>query len=184
MRTGVSISTNPRSSKYSCVDLIHPVPEHQRFRWRAGRRRSRYRYFRRRSSPASVSSSMGNGGVSALFRMVSSPASTSISPVSSSAFAVPSGRRFHGPRHGDHELAPELFRRSAWAAASCCGMKHDLGLAVPVAEVDEDHPPEIPPGIHPAVECDRFPDVGRAELAAGLCALWKRGHLRELPDME
>src|SRR5688572_3427075 len=58
-----------------------------------GRRRSRYRYFRRTSSATGVSSATGNGGVFASFRIVSFLTITSTSPVVSFGLTVSAERR-------------------------------------------------------------------------------------------
>src|SRR5688572_4072699 len=58
-----------------------------------GRRRSRYRYFRRTSSDTGVSSAIGNGGVLASFNSTSRRTTTSTSPVGSFGLIVSADRR-------------------------------------------------------------------------------------------
>ena len=90
--------------------------------WRLGRRRSRYRYRRRRFSATSVSSSIMKGGVFDSFRTVSSVTITSISPVGSFVFVVFSGR---GETFPVTAMTYSLRTSPAilWASAATSGLK-------------------------------------------------------------
>ena len=85
---GVSISRNP-----SCVIKVRMLAamllRNIIFLCRSGRRRSRYRYCKRKSSLVLEPVSMGNGGVCASERIRICPARTSISPVERDAFTAP-----------------------------------------------------------------------------------------------
>ena len=50
------------------------------------------------------------------------------------------------------------------------GVKHRLGDAFAVAQVDEDHPAEVAPAVHPTHEYDALAGVGCAQLGAGVSA--------------
>src|SRR4029077_1497156 len=71
------------------------------------------------------------------------------------------------PRYGHDELPSDL---------AGCGVRgrcvipvdHDLGDAMPIAEVEEDQAALIAPPVDPARQSHGLPGVARAELAAGV----------------
>ena len=111
---------------------------------------------------------ISNGGVGVALKTSSSWTRTSIAPVLSLGFSLPGEPGGDGPPDADDVLVAELARRAPGAPAGL-GLEDDLGQAVAVAEVDEDQPAEVAPGVHPAVEDDRLPDVVGRQFAAGMC---------------
>ena len=88
MRVGVSISKNPSSAKNARVRVATRL-RRIRFLWISGRRRSRKRYSRRRSSFVLLFSSIGKGGVSDSARIRKDSALTSMAPVARFSFTAP-----------------------------------------------------------------------------------------------
>ena len=72
-------------------------------------------------------------------------------PVSSLGLTVPSGRGATLPRDQHDELRPQRLGRLQGLVAAFRGEDH-LGLAVAVAEVDEQHAAMVAVGIDPAAE--------------------------------
>ena len=136
----------------------------------SGRRKSRKRYFNRKSSPGRSAAVGKNGGVTARFRIVSFSTRTSISPVASFGFAAPSGRwatlpvtcSTHSQRIGFREF--QIFR-------AAFRRNHDLGFAVAIAQIDKQHALMIAVRIDPTAKRDRLTDVAGAELAASVSAI-------------
>jgi hypothetical protein len=52
-----------------------------------------------------------------------------------------------------------------------------LRLSITVPHIDEYHPPEVPPDVHPAIERDDCSDVGGPKLAARMCPFCKKRHV-------
>ena len=71
------------------------------------------------------------------------------------------------PLDPDHVLVAELARSGLQLGAGV-GLEDDLGDPVAVAQVDEDQPAEIAPGVHPAVEHNGLPDMVLRQFAAGM----------------
>src|SRR5512140_307887 len=93
---GVSTSRKPSSWRTSRIAIVTALRATNRCVI-SGRRRSRYRYLSLRSSDALMPSSIGNGGVSARFRIVRAVARTSIPPVGRSAFTASAPRAMTAP---------------------------------------------------------------------------------------
>jgi len=68
--------------------------------------------------------------------------------------------------HGDHVLRAQGVRRGSGISMKL-GAEHDLGDAVAVAQIDEDHPAMVPAGGNPAAEGRLSANVGGAQGAAG-----------------
>ena len=86
-------------------------------------------------------------------RIVSFSTRTSISPVASLGLTVPSGRRATLPVDRQHVFAADGFGQLQILGAAFRA-KHDLRLAVAVAQVDEQHAAVIAVGIDPAAKGD------------------------------
>ncbi len=69
------------------------------------------------------------------------------------------GSELHPPRHADDILAPQPTRHIV-RIRIVLRIEDHLCLAIPVSEVDKNHAPQIPAGVHPAVQCHGFADVG------------------------
>ena len=119
---------------------------------------------RRTDSPASVSSVISKGGVSAREKMVSASAFTSISPVGRFGFLWP-------PRSCDHagdadaELAAQLAGQGVRARVDV-RLEDHLREAAAVAQVDEDAAAVIAARGDPTEEHDALAGVGGAQGAA------------------
>ena len=123
-------------------------------------------------------SSTGNGGVSASFSTSSAVAATSISPVGSPSFTVPSGR-WRTPRR----RAPRT--RCAPGARRCrrpARVDHDLHDAGDVAHVEEHDPTVVTAAVDPPADRDLPVDVGAPEIAGaiGTHHRWVSGSVRGL----
>ena len=68
------------------------------------------------------------------------------------------------------QLAARRLKRRAGV-----GLEDDLGDPVAVAEVDEDQPAEVAPGVDPAVEDDGLPDVVGGQVTAGMSSFQQHG---------
>ena len=87
--------------------------------------------------------------------------------MSSLGLTVPSGRGATLPRTSTTILRPQRLRRLQGFVAAFRG-EDDLGLAVAVAEVDEQHAAMVAVGIDPAAEGHLLADVVQTQFAAGM----------------
>ena len=71
------------------------------------------------------------------------------------------------PLDPDHVLITEVARSGLQRGAGV-GLEDHLGDPVAVAQVDEDQPAEIAPGVHPAVEHNGMPDMILRQISAGV----------------
>src|SRR5512135_792082 len=91
VRIGVSTSRKSSSCRTSRIAMVTALRA-TNLRVISGRLRSRYRYLSRRSSDALIPSSIGNGGVSARFRIARDVAPISMAPVGRSGFTASAPR--------------------------------------------------------------------------------------------
>ena len=112
---------------------------------------------------------MGNGGVRDSFRIQILSTTTSTSPVAMLGLMVSAVRSATMP-----STAITYSARTSSALAVHGGVdvlvEDDLGDAVAVAQVDEDHAAQIAAAMHPAHQKDGLAGVGGAQLAAGVRA--------------
>ena len=172
---GVSISTNPRASRYSRISCVTSVPQAQRPRSSRGGAGRGSGTARRSISSASVRSSIGNGGVSARPAPRGRSAATSTSPVASAGFGMPSGRARTVPVTRD-----DVLRRAAsWAAACASGASSGWNTTCTTPSRSRRSMKVTPPwsrrcATHPHSVTSLAGVVG-AQLAAGVaCASWSR----------
>jgi hypothetical protein len=72
------------------------------------------------------------------------------------------------PLDADDVLVPQLAGGGLQLGPGL-GLEDALGQAVAVAQVDEDEPAEVAPGVHPAVEGYGLAHVVERQIAAGVC---------------
>ena len=87
--------------------------------------------------------------------------------MASFGLTVPSGRGRPSPRDQDHELRPQRLGRLQRFVAAFRG-EDDLGLAVAVAKIDEQHAAVVAIGIDPAAQRDLLADMFRTKFAASM----------------
>ena len=81
-------------------------------------------------------------------------------------------------------MIPTTYSLRSSLARACSsrpgvGLEDDLGDPVAVAEVDEEQPAEVAPGVDPAVQDDMLPDVVGGQVAASMSSFEEHDQRRE-----
>ena len=106
---------------------------------------------------------MGNGGVRDSLRIQIFDATTSTSPVARFGIDGAGAARLDLAFDGDHVLRPHLFGALVHRRLDVL-VEDDLGQAVAVAQIDEDHAAMIAAAMHPAHQQHGLALVGGAQV--------------------